>query len=352
MSAPAQKTSLIPGKYRQIVIAVAAFLVFDLGVLILNFYTSFQIAADAVSINLAGRERMLSQRMSKALLILQDDARQGQVSPDALKELGSTAELFGNTFNAFQHGGPVKGGDNQIVPLQAIATGKGRDILQQAELVWQPYLAAIQGVIATQATDQKKLDEAVTFGRANNLKLLGLMNDLTTHLENEASAKASRLRLVQTIGIALALFNFAFILFHFVRQLRESDQIIEAAQQETQEILATVNEGLFLLSADFRIGTQVSASLPSILGDKAQPGAELFSVLQERLSPAIIQTAKDYVELLFGERVKENLMKDLNPLNLVEMHIQNDRGVPDTRYVSVQFSRVRVQGKISHLSLV
>src|SRR3990167_6741986 len=56
------------GKYREIIIAVAFFLLFDLGVLILNFYTSYQIAEDALGVNLAGRQRMLSQRTAKALL--------------------------------------------------------------------------------------------------------------------------------------------------------------------------------------------------------------------------------------------------------------------------------------------
>jgi len=349
MKTTVKSMGLIPKKYRQIVFAVAAFLVFDLGVLILNFYTSFQISADAVSINLAGRERMLSQRMTKSLLALHADVRQGQANPATLKELQATVDLFDSTFNAFQHGGTVKGGDNQPVALLAVTTQAGREILQKADLIWQPYLSAIQSVLASSADDQGKLDAAVSFGRANNLKLLGLMNDLTTHLENEASAKASRLRLIQTIGIALALLNFGFILFHFLRQLRENDLVIEAAQQETQEILSTVKEGLFLLGADFHIGNQVSASLTGILGDKAHPGANLFSVLEERLSPEVLSATRDYIELLFGERVKESLMHDLNPLSMVEMRVNNERGIPDIRYISVQFSRVRMQGKISHL---
>ena len=61
------------GKYREIIIAVALFLLFDLGVLVLNFYTSFQIGQDAVGINLSGRQRMLSQRTAKALLALESD---------------------------------------------------------------------------------------------------------------------------------------------------------------------------------------------------------------------------------------------------------------------------------------
>ena len=48
------------GKYREIIIAVAFFLLFDLGVLVLNFYTSFKIDQDTVAINLAGRQLLSS----------------------------------------------------------------------------------------------------------------------------------------------------------------------------------------------------------------------------------------------------------------------------------------------------
>lgn len=66
------------GKYKEIVWAVALFLLFDLAVLMLNFYISFQISADAMAINVAGRQRMLSQRMTKELLIAAHDAAQGE----------------------------------------------------------------------------------------------------------------------------------------------------------------------------------------------------------------------------------------------------------------------------------
>ena len=248
--------NIIPKKYRQIVLAIAAFLIFDLGVLVLNFYTSFQISSEAVAINIAGRERMLSQRMTKSLLAIQLNTLQGKPSVDAIKELKATVELFATSFKAFREGGTVMGSNNLPVTIQAVRTEAGRDILHRADTVWQPYLQAIQAVLASPEVAPDALQNAVQIGLANNVKLLGLMNDLTTRLETEASAKAQRLRLIQTIGIALALLNFGFILFHFLLLLRESDQIIEAAQQETQEILSTVKEGLFLLGSDFHIGNQ------------------------------------------------------------------------------------------------
>jgi hypothetical protein len=73
------------GKYREIIIAVAFFLLFDLGVLVLNFYTSFKIDQDTVAINLAGRQRYVSQRIARTLLELDAARIAGQpYRPDTL----------------------------------------------------------------------------------------------------------------------------------------------------------------------------------------------------------------------------------------------------------------------------
>lgn len=339
----------IPKKYRQIVYAVAAFLVFDLGVLVLNFYTSYQISEDAVSINLAGRQRMLSQRMTKSLLAMQADERSGRSYESALSELRTTVDLFNTSLKGFETGGEVKGGDGNPIRLEAVSGNRGQAILASARQVWNPYLAALQPILQGITMEPASFGAAVAYGRANNVKLLGLMNDLTNHLEREASAKASRLRLIQTVGIALALLNFAFILVHFLRQLRESDQVIEAAQQETQEILSTVKEGLFLLGPDFRIGSQMSDSLPAILDPRARPGVDLLDVLNERVSRATLQATHDYVDLLFSKRVKESLMGDLNPLSLVEVKRSNEQGELETHYLSIHFNQVHNEDRVSHL---
>ncbi|MGH8806101.1 MAG: type IV pili methyl-accepting chemotaxis transducer N-terminal domain-containing protein, partial [Polaromonas sp.] len=75
------------GKYREIIVAVALFLLFDLGVLVLNFYTSFKIAEDALGVNLSGRQRMLSQRTAKALLSVEAARVKGAAADKELEEL-------------------------------------------------------------------------------------------------------------------------------------------------------------------------------------------------------------------------------------------------------------------------
>ena len=341
------KTTL--GKYRVIVIAVALFLVFDLGVLILNFFTSYQISQDAISINLAGRQRMLSQRMTKSLLIIANDTLAGRDITAGKAELKKTVSLFNSTLKGFQTGGSVMGGNEKQVELNAITSTTGLKFINETNAIWQNYFQVVQPIITQDTFTPEQLTAAVTYARANNVKLLGLMNSLTNDLEQIASAKAQRLRLVQTIGIGLALLNFGFILFKFIRSLRRSDELVEQAQQETGEILATVKEGLFLLDENLKIGNQYSASLRNIFQHNVQPGADFISILGHMSSSETLASAQDYISLLFGHHVKENLIVSLNPLSEIEIQVTDSRGKKDTRYLSFQFNRAWIGDRISHL---
>jgi nitrate/nitrite-specific signal transduction histidine kinase len=233
-------------RYRVIIIAVTLFIVIDLGVLVLNFYTSFQIAEDALGVNLSGRQRMLSQRMTKALLTLDIEQRDGKDSTAALEELSKAVALFDQTFKGFQGGATVPGGDGKLVFLKAAEGQRARSALSQAAEIWTPYQTALQPVLTQQASPAQ-LAAAVSFARVNNVKLLGLMNDLTTALEAHATERATHLRRVQAAGILLALLNFAYILYKFLSSLRRADQQIMAANTENQEILDSVREGLYAL---------------------------------------------------------------------------------------------------------
>ncbi len=336
------------GKYREIIIAVGFFLLFDLGVLVLNFYTSFQIAEDALGINLSGRQRMLSQRTAKALLSVEAARIKGAPADKELEELKNAVQLFDLSLKGFQVGATVPGGDGKPVLLHAAEGDKAADILKRTQDIWTPYQQRLAPVLSGTATDAE-LQAAVDYAKANNLRLLGLMNELTTALEAVASARANTLRMVQTGGIALALLNFAFILFKFLRRLRTSDAAIEAANEENREILVSVREGLFLMTPDYRIGSQLSQSAHRLFGRTLKPGDRFFHLLEPLISERALRDARDYVSLLFSAHVKESLVQGINPLAEVELTVKNRLGQDVRRYLSLHFNRVQDGHAVRHL---
>jgi two-component system, chemotaxis family, sensor kinase CheA len=338
------------GKYREIIIAVGFFLLFDLAVLVLNFYVSFQIAEDAVSINLAGRQRMLTQRLSKALYASELAVASGPLPPALQDELQLASRLFDSTLQGFRHGAQVNGGDGRPVHLPAAAGPKSADILARALAVWEPWRRALDPLREAGTSAQPGyVKAAADYARANNLALLGLMNELTTDLEAAASQRASTLRMVQTGGIVLALLNFVFILFKFIRRLRQSDTAAEQASGETQEILSVVREGLFLLTPEMKLGTQISRSAGGMFGRSAQPGDDFLALLAPLVSAKTLDDARGYMELLFTPHIKEDLVQSINPLTDVELSLVDALGQRRPRFLSLQFSRVLEGGEVKHL---
>jgi two-component system, chemotaxis family, sensor kinase CheA len=341
------------GKYRGIIISIALFLLLDASVLLLNFYVSFEISTDAVGINLAGRQRMLSQRMAKSLFVLNGAQDEPAAFTTSLEELVISKNMFDETLHAFIEGGSVAGANKEKVRLNALTSVTGQEKLRQAAEIWKNYKVAIdelaQDIAQQNPNYQQSLISAVTMARLHNLTLLKLMNDLTVHLEQVADSKATRLRIIQTIGISLALLNFIFIMLHFIRQLRSSDAILDRARKETTEILATVNEGLLLIDAQLAIGEQHSAKLKEILGQELIAGSSFAVLLSSIINAKDAETASSFIELLFDPKVKEKLIGDLNPLNLVEVNIAQASGSYLTKYLCFNFARAYHASNISHV---
>lgn len=334
------------GKYKGIILSVALFLLLDASVLMLNFYISFEIADDATDVNLAGRQRMLSQRMVKSLFEFEQSQMDPADAERALSELEMTYGLFDQTLTAFTEGGVTTNADGQPINVEAVTSPQGMAALQQAQTLWGPYAGLFRQVFDNYRQHPRHPDtrqalvELMAYARANNLSLLKLMNDLTVNLEQVAGSKATRLRTIQTVGISLAVLNFLIIMFHFLRQLRESDARIEAARKETSDILATVNEGLFLIRHDLTMGSQHSDQLLEIFGVASVAEQPVENLLRDIVSEKDLKTALGYIRLLFNPRIKEKLTGDLNPLQGIEVNIAGDNGSYQTKYLNFDFARV------------
>jgi two-component system chemotaxis sensor kinase CheA len=159
---------------------------------------------------------------------------------------------------------------------------------------------------------------------------------------------ATQLRLVMLSGlvIALALVVLVTVLLS-ARQRHESS--LRQARQQNADILRTVKDGLFLLDQKLLIGAAYSNALESLFQRKDFAGLPFESLLKAIVSEKTLTTALKFVKILWAERTNEKLVKTINPLGEVEVHIDAGNGKFDTRYLQFEFHRVRVDGEMTHV---
>jgi two-component system chemotaxis sensor kinase CheA len=337
------------GKYRALTAAVVSFLVIFLGVVGVNLQMSRQ-SAEAVSVlNLANLERTLAQRMARTLLEVREQARQGAVAPDLRTELRETVEGFGRTLEMLTRGGPARRLDGSAIELPAPESEVVIRLMRRAHGLWKPMAADLMPLLGSETISAEEADAAALVGVGELPALYNTMNDLAVALESDARARETTLQRVLWTGLLLAIANFLFIVLYSIGRLRRADGLAERTRKENADILRTVQEGLFLLDRERRIGGQQSRFLATIFGREDLAGTDFLELLQGKVTERTLSLASDYIGLLFGEHVNEKLVQSLNPLQNVEIGIADGRGQLVSKHLDVRFTRVRESGRTTHL---
>ncbi len=203
------------------ILAIVMFIVFDLAALALNGWLSLKIEQQAILINLAGRQRMLSQRLVKALLQIDNQVKQGDDPSERLSELKLTYDLFADTLQGFYLGHETLGGSGEKLFLPAVKGEGARAAVDAAVSLWKPYQQQIQPLFAAgQTITHTVLQPAITIAEASNLQLLNAMNQLTTELELQTQQEAEHIRLYQGSAFVLALSNFFWAFWVYNRRIQ------------------------------------------------------------------------------------------------------------------------------------
>lgn len=208
---------LFIGSPRRLAIAITLFVLLDLSVLVINLWVAEQVARDAVAINLAGRQRMLSQQITKALLLL-NHAPDGAARRAAREELAEAFRLFETTLRAFDRGGNTPGGDGKPVVLRRVERNAGRQPLDAALRLVAPVAEHLNLMLKAPASAMDDSRWAMGYMVANNRDILACMNLFTSALERHSVRRTQELRAIQAGAFVLALVNFLVIVLGLVKQ--------------------------------------------------------------------------------------------------------------------------------------
>jgi two-component system chemotaxis sensor kinase CheA len=134
-------------------------------------------------------------------------------------------------------------------------------------------------------------------------------------------------------------------------QLLRYKEYLEKAKQETDNILQNVEEGLFLLDSNFKIGSHYSRALTKILGDNHLAGRELVRVLANKVDKSVIGPTNRYLRLMFKKEVSEDMLYDLNPLSKIMVNIADKNNIwSSSKHLAFKFRRIIDKGgEVNHL---
>lgn len=182
-----------------LIVAALSFII--LSMFLFTWYTTTAQKSDGLVINLAGRQRMLSQKMSKELFSFcaaVDDKEKKNLVTSAL----NTKKVFDITLSALIASGKA--------PLTLDLDGKYSDCpravepalsqLNKVKGLWVDFSVNLENALSG-----KNAQTSLDYIKDNNIPLLKEMNTAVVMLQKISEKKVSRLILFQTIGLIIGV---------------------------------------------------------------------------------------------------------------------------------------------------
>ena len=355
------------GRFKTIAIALSAFM------LLISMLLAFNVSmSDRFNNDLSGIKYIAQQEMKPAVIVADShelDAHLKMHEPiaNSFTELGASVSESDQTITNLANEGIVVDDLNRTYYFPSVRDEPAASTLQSALRRWTSYKAKLDRVrrLAGNPYETGPNGEVMLNERGTSLsqalaelqplegpaksELQSAFKTVSEQLDTNSRSRSTMLKVAQIAAIVLAVGMLIGILMYFGGTLRREEQISANARKETENILRTVNEGLFLLDRGSRLGTERSMVLSSIFRRDDLDNLHFDDLLSDIVPEKTLKTAQEYVELLWGERVNEKLVKTINPLNEVEVHFDNPAGGFDTHFLEFDFNRVKSDGHLSHL---
>ncbi|MGC3981521.1 MAG: ATP-binding protein [Steroidobacteraceae bacterium] len=355
------------GRYKGIAMGLAAFMLLIGMVLGFNMYMSQLFSND-----LSGVKYLSQQQIQPAVIVANSRALAARLKTrepitDSFNALRNAVSSVDQTLASLANDGSIVDDQERTYSFSSMRDEPAASTLQSAQKRWNtyktkldtvlrlsgnPYETDANGVVTLNERGQR-LEQALTelspLETTAQKEISAAFKTVSEQLEANGKSRVGMLRIVQSSAIIIALGGLIAILSYLGGTLRSEEIQSGLARKETADILRTVNEGLFLLDRNQRIGSERSHALATTFRRDDLDGMTFEQLLRDIVPEKTLKTAQDYVSLLWGERVNEKLVKTINPLNEVEVHFDNPAGGFDTHFLEFDFNRVKSEGQLSHL---
>lgn len=198
--------------------------------------------------------------------------------------------------------------------------------------------------------DESNIDKLISLIEAGQFSDASKAADvLVSKIFRQKTRKNKLGKYLQFIAAVIIALLYLLVFVPTLMRMSDEDETEVVVKRESAGIMNTVSEGLFLLNHEHEIGVEQSASLKEMFKLERDLEGDFFDFIGQFVPQNTVQVAQDYIGLLFGERVKEKLVQDLNPLNEVEINIVRRDGTYESRFLDFKFNRVVEDDRLSHV---
>jgi hypothetical protein len=208
---------------------------------------------DGQNINLAGRQRMLSQKMFKELMVSLHSSKDGKPNDKAVAQTRMTMQVFDMTLTALRDGGKAPNqfvlNDKTTYAQCPPASGEVLIQLQEVTKLWDSFEQTLNHLLTSQqATDAQQINDALQ----QNMTLLKEMNVAVGMMQTATEAKTTLLMQVQIAGLiigAICVIITVWFSISLNRLLKETVVTLNARSHEVTQAASQIAQTSHTLAA-------------------------------------------------------------------------------------------------------
>lgn len=113
-------------------------------------------------------------------------------------------------------------------------------------------------------------------------------------------------------------------------------------------VFENIQQGIFLLDKEFKISKFHSKAMKEIFSNERIAGENFANFMRPLILPRELEALEMFMRHLFNEDMDEEVVNQLNPIDQVKIHTEQN-GIVATKYIRVDFTRIFRKDKIQNI---
>lgn len=297
-------------RYRELFLYAFLIVFLAVGLLSVNYFVANEGKKDGELINIAGRQRMYSQKVAKSIIEIRLNSLIGEPYVKQMGELAQSYRAFDSVKEGMKNGGTITAPNGKKIEISPLTDDSAKAILKHTDEIWNGYKESVNLILASnhELLDTLYISENEMVGEALDSlalaqisdfatkKIASLYNDqelLTNRLTRLSSERAKTYQQIQIVGAILLAIVFIYAIIRVRKSLQAQDKEIKKYSDSLEDQVETRTQELRASQEELK---KYSDGLEAVVAERTQ---------ELRASQEELANINENLEQLVEKRTKE-----------------------------------------------